>query len=161
MDDTIIQSLEKLLYKKIMLYHDLLDCFNKERESLINIDLDNLWSISKEKEETCSQIESIRQEIISTVDPGIDEESFNPNRILDLIPGKSKAKFQKLYLTLIKLKTEIEVLRKENMIFIDDSLQFLDEMISIITGEETSKIMYNDKCHLRKSGANILISREV
>ena len=161
MDDYLIQSLEKLFFKKIMLYNDLLHCFKEERESLINIDLDNLWNISKEKEELCSKIESIRKEIISTVNLGIDEESFNPNQILDVIPGKSKAKFQKLYLTLIKLKTEIEVLRKENMIFIDDSLRFLDEMISIITGEETSKIMYNDKCHLSQSGTNILLSREV
>lgn len=160
MDDHIIQLLEKLFYKKILLYNDLLHCLKRERESLINIDLDKLWGISREKEETCSQIKSIRQEIISTVNLGIDEESFNPNHILDLIPRESRAKFEKLYLTLIKLKSEIEILRKENMIFIDDSLQFLDDLISIITGKETSKIMYNEKCHLRKSGANILLSRE-
>jgi len=77
-----------------------------------------------------------------------------------MIPGDKRALFQKEYLALMKLKNEIKALRKENMIVIDDSLQFLDEMISIITGEETSKIMYNEKCHLRKSGANILLSRE-
>ena len=54
MDDTMMQSLEKLFYKKIMLYNDLLCYLRKERESLINIDLDKLWSISKEKEKICS-----------------------------------------------------------------------------------------------------------
>ncbi|MBW1614505.1 MAG: flagellar export chaperone FlgN [Deltaproteobacteria bacterium] len=160
MDDYLIQSLEKLLFKKTMLYHDLLDCFNKERESLINIDLDRLWSISREKAEICLKIKSIKQEIISTINPEIDQKSFNLNQVLDMIPRDKRALIQKQYLTLIKLKAEIEILRKENMIFIDDSLQFLDEMISIITGEETSKIMYNDKCHISKSGANILLSRE-
>jgi len=160
MDDYLIQSLEKLLFKKTMLYHDLLDCFHRERESLINIDLDRLWSISREKEETCLKIKSIHQEIISTINPEIDQKSFNLNQALDMIPRDKRAIIQKQYLALIKLKVEIEVLRKENMIFIDDSLQFLDEMISVITGEETSKIMYNERCHISKSGANILLSRE-
>lgn len=161
MDDAIIHSLEKLFYKKIMLYNDLLHYFNKEKESLINIDLDKLWSISKEKEEICSEIKSIRQEIISIVDdPGTDQSSFNFNRILDLIPRENRAKFQKLYRTLIKLKGEVELLRKENMSYINDSLQFLDEILSILTGETKSEMMYDDKCHLSKSGTNIFLSRE-
>jgi predicted XRE-type DNA-binding protein len=160
MDDTIIQSLEKLFYNKIMLYNDLLDCFKKEREVLINLDLDKLWGIFKEKEQICSNIKSIRQEIISAINLNIDQKSFIPNQILELIPGENRAKFQKLSLTLKGLKAEIEALRKENTIFIDDSLHFLDEMISIITGETKSKIMYNDKCHLSKSDTNIFLSRE-
>ncbi len=161
MDDTIIHSLEKLFYKKIMLYNDLLHYFNKEKESLINIDLDKLWSISKEKEETCSEIKSIRQKILSLIaNPGIDQNSFNFNHILDLIPRENRAKFHKLHRTLIKLKGEVELLRKENMSYINDSLQFLDEILSILTGETKSEMMYNDKCHLRKSGPNIFLSRE-
>jgi hypothetical protein len=160
MDDTIIQLLERLFYNKIMLYNDLLHCFKKERESLLNIDVDNLWNISKEKEVICSKIKSIRQEIISAINLNIDQKSFIPNQILELIPGENRAKFQKLYLTLTRLKGEIEALRKENMIFIDDSLHFLDETISIITGETKSKIVYNDKCQLSRSDTNILLSRE-
>ena len=160
MDDYIIQSLERLFYQKIVLYNDLLDCFKNERESLINIDLDKLWSISKEKEEICSKINSIQHEIISILNPEIDQKSFSPKHILHLIPGKDRAKFQKLDMTLLKLKAELEVLRKENMIFINDSLQFLDEMMSIIVGETKSQIMYNDRCHISKSGTKILLSRE-
>ena len=160
MDDTVMQSLERLLHKKIMLYYDLLRCFNQERESLITIDLDKLWAISREKEEICAKIKSVRQEIIAVVNPEIEEKFFILNQILDLIPGKERNELQKLHLTLAKLKGEIEALRKENMLFIDDSLQFLDEMISIITGESRSKIMYDNKCHVSKSAANILLSRE-
>ncbi len=42
-----VRLIEKLFYKKIMLYHDLLYCFKHERESLTNLALDLLWSISK------------------------------------------------------------------------------------------------------------------
>ena len=130
---------------------------------MLNIDVDNLWNVSKEKEVICSKIQSIRQEIISTINPGTDQKTFIPNQILDLIPRENRAKFQKLYLTTKRLKTEIEALRRENMTFIDDSLHFLDEMISVITGETKSKIMYNEKCHLSKpstNSTNILLSRE-
>ncbi|MBW2000921.1 MAG: flagellar export chaperone FlgN [Deltaproteobacteria bacterium] len=160
MDENIIQLLEKLFFTKIMLYHDLLDFFNKEKESLINVDLDNLWNISKEKEEICLKIQSIQQEIISTVNPGMEQQPFSLNQILNMIPGDRRALFQKEYLALMKLKNEIKALRKENIILIDDSLQFLDEMISVITGECKSSIMYNDKCHLSQPGTNLLLSRE-
>ena len=160
MGDTVMQPIERLLHKKIMLYYDLLHYFKQERESLTTIDLDKLWAISREKEEICAKIKSVRQEIIAAVNPGIEEKFFDLNGILNLIPGKERNELQKLHLTLVKLKGEIEALRKENMLFIDDSLQFLAEMISIITGESKSKIMYDNKCHVSKSGANILLSRE-
>lgn len=161
MDENIIQLLEKLFFTKIMLYHDLLDCFNKERESLINIDLDNLWSISNEKEEICLKIQSIQREIVSAVNPGREQERFNLHQIMDMIPSDKREPFQKEYLALMKLKNEINALRKENMILIDDSLQFLDEMISVITGECKSGIMYNNRCHLSQLGTSLLLSREV
>jgi len=160
MDDHRVQLLEGLFYKKIILSNDLLHCLKKESESLINIDLDSLWSISKEKEDICSKIESIREEIVCALDPRIDQRSLTSHQILELLPEEHKATFQKLFHTLLKLESEIEVIRKENTIFIDDSLQFLDEMMSILTGETKSKILYNDKCHWSGSGANVLLSGE-
>ena len=160
MDEGAVQSLERLLHKKIMLYHDLLECFKEEREYLINVDLDELWSISKKKEELCARIQSIRQEIIACTFPGTNRESFYLAQVLELIPKDKRAACHALSLTLTRIKSEIEVLRKENMIYIDDSLQLLDEIMSIISGNATGRIIYNDKCHLCKSGTNTLLSRE-
>jgi len=160
MENTIVQSIEKLICDKILLYNDLLHCFMEERDSLINIDLDKLWRISEEKEEIRSKIDSIRQEIISAANPSADQETFDPNQILGMIPRENKPKFRELYQTLIRLNGEVQALRKENRLFIDDSLNFLDEIISIITGHTESKIMYNNKRHITESGANILLRRE-
>jgi len=160
MEDTIVQSIEKLICDKILLHNDLLHCFMEERDSLINIDLDKLWRISEEKEEICSKIDSIRQKIISAVNPWIDQKIFDLNQILDLIPKENKPKFRELYQVLIRLNSEVQALKKENKLFIDDSLNFLDEIISIITGHTESKIMYNNKRHITESGANILLRRE-
>lgn len=161
MDDKIINELEKLFYKKIMLHNDLFHCFKKERESLINIDLDKLWRISQEKEKICTKIESIRQEITSVINLRIDQKSFDLNKIMGLIPPKNRTTFEKLYLRLIKLKRDNEALRKENKILIDDSLLFLDEMLLILTGKIKYSMVYNDRCDLKKIDANILPSREV
>jgi hypothetical protein len=154
------QSIENHFYNKILLYDDLLHCFLEERDSLINLNLEKLWRISKEKTQICSRIESIRQEILSTVNKDANQNKFDLNSIPDLAPLENKPKFHKLFIRLIRLKAEIEALRKENMSYIDDSLRFLDEMVSIITGDTKARVVYNNKRYLSKPGTNILLSRE-
>jgi len=161
MEASMVALIEKNFYEKIMLYNDLLHCFRQESESLLNIDLDKLWRISKEKERICAKINTARQEITAALEVQEDQQAFDLNRIMELIPGECKAEFQKLYLRLIKLKSEIEVSRKDNMVFVNDSLQFLDDMIAIITGNDTSEKVYNDKCHYKKPNPYVLLSREV
>jgi len=161
MEHTDFRSIEKLICNKILLYDDLLHCFMEERDSLINIDLDKLWLISEEKAEICSKIECIKKEVLSIVNKGTNQKGSGFNNIPGLAPPESRPKFHKLFIRLIKLKAEIDALRKENMNFIDDSLAFLDEMVSIITGETKARIVYNDKCYLSKPCTNILLSREV
>jgi len=161
MENDVIGLVETLFFKKIMLYNNLLHYFKEERESLININVDKLWRISKEKEKACSEIASTRQEIMSAVGSKEDYNSFNLKQLMEYIPGKFKTEFQKLYLRILKIKGEIEVLRIQNMTVIDDSLNFMDEIISIITGETESRIIYNDKCRFSKSGPNLFLNREI
>jgi hypothetical protein len=116
---------------------------------------------SLKKEEICSKVSAVRQEIISTLDLDMDLKDYRPSRILDSIPRASRARFQQSYVRLINLKTEIEAIRKENMILINDSLQFLDEMVSVITGNDQNRMTYRDDGHIRKSAHQMLLSREV
>ncbi len=161
METFTVDTIEKLFYKKIMLYNDLLYCFEEERKSLIKIDLNKLWGLSKKKDEICAQIKCIRQKMSVAANLENDQDSFNLNLVMDLIPGKYTDKFKKLYLRILKLKGEIEILRKQNILYIDDSLEFLDEMISIITGETDSGYIYNDRCHFNKSASRSFLAREI
>ena len=161
MEAFTVDKIEKLFYKKIMLYNDLLYCFEEERKSLISIDLNKLWKLSKKKDEICDQIKSIRQEMSVAVNLGNKPNAFNLSLIIDLIPGKYADKFKKLYLRILKLKGEIEILRKQNILYIEDSLEFMDEMISILTGENKSRYIYNDRCHFKPSGPRLFLNREV
>ena len=161
MNTPVMDMIEKFFYKKIMLYNDLLHCFEAERKALINIDINELWKLSKEKDELCDKIKSIRMAIMDAVQPSDDQTSFHLNRIMDAIPKKQKDKFEKLYLRILKIKGEIEILRKQNILYIDDSLKFMDEMISILTGETESDFVYNDRCHFKSSGPRLILNREV
>ncbi len=161
MNENTVHMLEELFQRKIIHYNDLRHCLEKERESLVTINMDALWAISKEKEELCSKIESIREEIVSVIDTDGPDSSLSLNRIITLVPEQKAGTFQGFFLTLNKLKGEIELLRSANVAFINDSLRFLDEMISIITGVDTSKMVYDEKSHLSRSGVNCFLSREV
>ncbi len=161
MDTLVMDMIETFFHKKIMLYNDLLHCFEAERKALIDIDINKLWELSKEKDELCEKIQSVRMAMMEAVQPLDDQKSFHLNRIMDAIPENQKDKFEKLYLRIIKLKGEIEVLRKKNILYIDDSLKFMDEMISILTGETESDFVYNDRCHFRSSGPHLFLNGEV
>lgn len=161
MEETMVGFLEKSLYEKIFLYNDLLLCFKKEKEALVNMDIDRLWNISKEKDELCSKIDSIRQKIFSAVGSKTDRQQFAPAMIMDLVPEKNRSKFHELYNTLRKLKNEIDAMRELNMHTVDHSLKFLDEIISIITGQVRQDVIYNGRCRLNQSRSNMILSREV
>ena len=161
MDDTSIQALEKLFFRKISLYGDLVACLSDEREALLNVDLERLWSVAQEKEQLACDIDAVQKEIALLVRPTTDQPPVPLNRVLDFIPRAHRPQFQKLTLSVVKLRGEAQVLREENIIHIEDSLQFLDGMIAIITGETDARIMYNDKCHIKKPRTQMLLSREV
>jgi hypothetical protein len=161
MDTLVMDKIENLFFKKIMLYDDLLHCFEAERKALIGINISKLWDLSKEKDEICEKIKSIRLQISAFVNPSEDQESFHLNRIMDAIPKRHRDNFEKLYLKILKLKGEIEILRKQNILYIDDSLEFMDEMISILSGEAESGFIYNDRCHFKPSEPRLFLNREV
>ena len=64
--------------------------------------------------------------------------------------------------TVVRLKGEIDAMRKENMGHIDQSLQFLDEIISVMAGEEPTKATYDSKSRRPRKPMNaVFLSREV
>ena len=65
------------------------------------------------------------------------------------------------FIVVLTLDPKIKLQRIQNMTVIDDSLDFMDEIISIITGETESRIIYNDKCRFSKSGPNLFLNREI
>ena len=157
----IMQQLEDKFYQKIIRYNDLLDCLKREQACLVGIDMDHLWDISFEKEEICAGINSLKQEIMALVSSDESQQWASLDQILVSVPEENRERLKQLTHTINRLKAEIETLRKENIRFVEHSLQFIDEIISIIAGETPTNNVYNQKCRFRKSVDNILLCKEV
>lgn len=158
MTESNVRLLENLLYQKILLYDDLRECFRIEREHLISIDLDKLWGISQQKDELCEQLVAIRQQI-ADLESEQGQGAFDS--MLNHTSHPDRQKLMQLRWRLMKTKREIDVLRKENMALIDDSLKFMGEMVSILTTDSGSSEIYNDRCHVTASGPRSFLNREV
>lgn len=163
MESAIVQSIEKMIENKISFYQDLHHCFKEERSALISVDVKALWQLSSEKESLCLKITGLRQDITSAAAPWIQLKPFDLKVLWSAIPRENLGKFQMLNQRLERLKKEIEDLRKHNMVFMNDSLQFLDEMMAIISrvGRSEVPMVYNRRCSLNHGKTTHLLSQEV
>ena len=162
-----IQILENLFHEKILLYQDLVECLKKERDVLGNTDMDGLWKIADEKHSIVARIETVRNKILTALsgiptDRLTDGVSFDLARVYSLIPRMHRERIKKPYFSLVSLKGEIQRRSRENKLFIEECLSFLDELIAIITDTGKQGAVYdNGRCSRNKDHANLLLHREV
>jgi hypothetical protein len=161
MEQETIQTIERLFQAKALLYADLVECFRKERARLGAMDVESLWAVADEKNRLCSEIGALKSRIASTLDLDRDLEGHDVTHFLDRIPVWQQGAVRNALLRIMKLKSEIETMRKENQVFIDESLEFLDEMISLLAGERAGGMIYSGRRRLQRTEAVVTMSREV
>lgn len=164
---TAIETLENLFHEKILQYQDLVECLKKEHDVLINTDMDGLWDIAYEKKSIVASIEALRSKILTALsEAGIDHRtdavSFDLAHVYSLIPRTNRVRFKKPYLSLMSLKGEIQRRSQENRLFVEECLNFLDELIGIIADTGKQGTVYdNSRSSRTKDHANLLLRREV
>jgi flagellar biosynthesis/type III secretory pathway chaperone len=164
---TLIQTLEDLFYEKLILYQELVECLKQERQFLIKTDMDALWEISDKKQSIVPRIERVREKMLATlsdasIDHGMDVSSFRLATVLSVIPYTDRGRFKKVYMSLVGLESETRQRSRENRLFVQQSLDFLDELIGIIANAHTPRPVYDGAGGLNKNGpTNLLLSREV
>lgn len=162
-----IQTLENLFHEKILLYQDLVECLKRERDVLTKTDMDGLWEIADQKQSIAGRIETVRNKILTALsdiptDRRTDGVSFDLARVYSLIPPMDRERIKKAYFSLISLKSEIQRRSRENKLFIEECLSFLDELIGIITDTGKQGAVYDNRRSSRnKNHANLLLHREV
>ena len=159
-------KIEKIFHKKILLYQDLLDVLNQERDSIKDIDVDTLWKISDEKREITSKIEVLRQEIFDeltrlSIPHGMDISTFKTAEILSLLPNDIVERLRKAHLALVSLKAEVQMRLGENKRFVGEYLSVLDELIGIITDAGEPKPTYGKSRCPEKLTTHLFLHREV
>lgn len=161
MDYVNVKFIEEALRRKIDLYGELLLYLRQERKLLLDLELNELWEIAGHKERLCSEIETVREKIrLRLGNAGAPAEYPDFSAMINRLPEKSRTLLQELHSQLVKIKIEAEFLRQENVRFIRDSLQFLDELVAVIGGEAGRKVFYNQERRLTGSSAANLFCRE-
>lgn len=164
---TPMEKLENLFYKKIMLYQELVEVLAEERAFLIKTEMDALWEISDKKQDIARRIEAIRADIIQALSEAsvvyqADVTPFSLSAVLSVIPHGERDRFRKHYLSLVNLKAEIRQRSQENKRFVEQSLDFLDELIGILTNStETNEAYTNSGASSDNNGGNLLLHKEV
>ena len=152
---TMIASLapiEKAYQKEVALLRDLLECLSLERDNLINLNLEDLWSVMEEKHTVLKSIEETREEIQALiVEREKEQEAHQGIRRL-------KASFSR---KIERLKEEIGARVQENVSFIQDTLGFLNEMISILISGACPEPVYGPARKTGHETSNPIYHREV
>ena len=161
MNDDTIRQLRALLDEKLKRYTDLHGCFHEEKASLIDIDVDRLWQLSRRKEAICKKIELIRQRIARTFISGRQFSGRDLKTIINSLPSGKEGDISILWRRILQLKREIDNMRKENLQYVRQSLRFLDEILSTITGDAATETRYGVNRKLQKRFTASLLSREI
>ncbi|MBN1849909.1 MAG: flagellar export chaperone FlgN [Deltaproteobacteria bacterium] len=146
--DASIQIIEETYKKKIALFSDLLNCVERERLNLMNLNAHNLWSLLEEKQRIIRSIE----ELGSTQE--METKDYN-------IPQQQRKVILNLREKLSRIKEELRVRVHENVTFIRESLDCFHEIISIFSTAGRDDEGYLPKKAKRKQMPSLMYQNEV
>ncbi|MBW1922724.1 MAG: flagellar export chaperone FlgN [Deltaproteobacteria bacterium] len=127
-------SIEELYRRRLGLLEELRRCLEQEADSLAGPDLDGLWGLIRRKRELTSAIDEVNEELRTMGQGASGPEAF---RILLRDPG-----FSDLKRRTAQLREEIKLRVLENVAFIGETVQFLDELIGCITSRGDEEPTY-------------------
>jgi hypothetical protein len=139
--------------RRISLFQDLLNCIIHERDNLINQDIKGIWSSLAEKQSILDSLEETKQHL-----DGVTEKDM----VSRDIPQEDRDKILELSKILIGLKQEIKTRVKENVSFINETLDFSHELISTMTMTDADKCnSYGPYGRARRGARSLIYQGEV
>jgi flagellar biosynthesis/type III secretory pathway chaperone len=145
-------KIEDKYQREALLFQDLLNCLDQERDNLMSLNLENLWTLMGKKQEILESLEGVQGEIKLLLETG---QEGHP------ISHDDKKKISKHSEKIACLKEKVHSRVKENVSFIQESLGFFDELIQIFT--HNAKVDYPYKSNLKKksSSSSLFLYKEV
>lgn len=141
--EAVETGIQNTYHRQVSLLEDLRDCLEMERESLIQVDVDQLWELMEKKNTLVLTIEKLGNEIKCLLNQCFHRAPESP-RASAL---KEWPWFSDLSKQTALLKEDIQTRLKENLSFIQDTLGFFDELVGIIAKGGTQEQGYE---HLGK-----------
>jgi len=161
-------KVKNILEKKLSLFQELKLIFQKEKECIVNIDIESLWHTIKLKKDLGLNIAKQKESIFALFEENhisinMDTEPFNLSRLIEQIPasGKVKSEIMKLKTAIMIEMEEIRAIAKINRNHVNSYLLSIDDVFSTIMSV-TDKNQYNSSGPVvnRRKG-NCLIRQEV
>lgn len=139
-----------LYKKKISLMEALLQCVIQERENLIHLDVESLWGLMEEKETIMRSLEETQQEI--------DNRAVGQKKPVRHGTGKT---YGEEAVKAAALREEIFARIKENVSFIQETLGFIDEVVSSLASGKSQDQTYRPLSMAPKEPTPMIYHREV
>ena len=139
-----MDMVESLFQQKLTRYEQLAAVLKEEKVQIVNADLTELWRISEKKQSLANEIEEIRVRILDnmtamSIEHGMTPRSFRTDRLISFLPKEQHRRLAGIQSSLLSSKDEIRSICMENEQYIKTKLGMIDELISIITGQEHSR----------------------
>jgi flagellar biosynthesis/type III secretory pathway chaperone len=150
--ETGFSRIEDAYRKKVSLMQGLLGCLNLEKESLVSLNTQSLWSLMEEKDSLLSSIGRTDQEIRAADLQGIDGAD---------LPKDVRQSVKTLAHEIQRLKMEIRARVKENVSFIQETLHFFDEIVSVFAGGNRADSSYEPSRKRARVSPSLIYEREV
>jgi hypothetical protein len=144
--ESVREKMEDANRTKVSLMRALVNCLDLEREHLVNLDVKSLWSLMEEKHRILNSIVKVDEEISNCTAAGAEEERRT---------GQTFSK------DIQRLKREIGARVRENVSFIEETLRFFDEIVSVFASGGRAEYCYEPALKRHKSPSSLIFEREV
>jgi flagellar biosynthesis/type III secretory pathway chaperone len=129
----IIESIKNILTEQINNYRVLLELLQRERECLINLDVDEVENLSKEKDTIVLKLRLLEEERIRLIKKySADNAMKETVSLLDLFRLTADKDFQLIRSQLISLLQGIRELNEFNMVLIERSLSVVRHSVGFL-----------------------------
>ncbi|RLB16113.1 MAG: hypothetical protein DRG82_09955 [Deltaproteobacteria bacterium] len=155
--NSLEMQIEGSYEKQAAMLEQLRDCLELERESLIQVDVDQLWEIMEKKNTLVVDIDKLGNEIKCLLNHCF-EHSLEAPRASAL---REWPWFRELSKRTTLLKEDIQVRLKENLSFIQDTLGFFNELVGIIAKSGAQEQGYEHLRNPQKMSEARIYQREV
>jgi len=157
-------SIVYILEDQLALYNDLYELIKEELFWLKKPDLEILQQISQKKHYIVNEIEASRMEMIYVLSQitGEDSPSLEPEKILYVVPDFEQDNVRQIFVEIRNIKKDIQILSEKNKVFVEDCLEFIDDLIDIVLGGNEENTLYDNEMNLlKKRNKTGLLHKEV
>ncbi|MCK5541268.1 MAG: hypothetical protein KAI40_01145 [Desulfobacterales bacterium] len=161
-------EVKNMLEKKLSLFQELKLIFQKEKDCIVNIDIESLWHTIKLKKEIGLKIVAQKERILALFEEkhiliDMDIASFSLSKVIEHIPvsGTIKSDITKLKTAIMVEAEEIKAIAHVNNNHVNSYLLVIDDVFATIM-DVTDKKQYNSSGPVpNRTKGNCLIREEV